>query len=203
MFVICYQFTVVLNTLITITPSLIANVIKCKEDGVDIECYRVNLTFYKDIFSIIKNFGNPFETFDLTFEAKLWYQLIITNFLSRDQNSSFLSMNDMHLICFLISRVKVNLPLTIFNYLEEKILISRENEFSFIPFWKVFSELFVQKEIVKDVHMAGLTEALETFWGKKLAGVEGLGLRRRGSEILRKNHMDISSCIFYAFDCFL
>lgn len=64
---------VILNTLITITPSLIGDVIKCKEDGVDIECYRENLNFRKDILSITKSFRNPFKAFDLTPEEKLWY----------------------------------------------------------------------------------------------------------------------------------
>lgn len=70
---------VVLNALITITLSLIANFIKCKEDGVKIEFYRANLTFRKDILSITKSSTNPSIASDLTRAEKLWYQLIITN----------------------------------------------------------------------------------------------------------------------------
>lgn len=73
-----------------------------KEDGVNIDFYMDNLRFHKDILSITKSSGNPSEASDLTPEAKLWYQLIIINFLPRDQNSSFLSMDDKQLIYFLI-----------------------------------------------------------------------------------------------------
>lgn len=153
---------VVLNTPITITPSVIIDIIKCEEDGVDIECYETNLTFHKDILFIAKSIGNPSKVSNLTHATSLWYQLIITNFLPRDQNSPFLSMDDKHLIYFIISRVKVNLHLTIFNCMKEKIMTSREVEFSFIPFGRVLSEMFVQKGIVKEIHIAGLNEVLDT-----------------------------------------
>lgn len=57
---------VALNTFIIITHSLIDDIIRCKEDGVDIECYKANLNFCNDILSITKSYGNPFEVFDLT-----------------------------------------------------------------------------------------------------------------------------------------
>lgn len=51
-------------------------------------------------------------------------------------------------------------------------MTSREGEFSFICFGRVIFELFIQKGIVKEVHMEGLTEALETSWGNKLESVK-------------------------------
>lgn len=51
-------------------------------------------------------------------------------------------------------------------------MTSRECEFSFIPFGRVLSELFIKKGIVKEVQMSGLTEALETSVENKVEDVK-------------------------------
>lgn len=107
-----------MTTPITITPSLIAYVVMCEEYGIDIEGYITNLSFLKDILSITKDSGNPSKAYDLTLAENLWYKLIITNFLPRDQNMHLLSMDDKHLMHFFISRVRANIHLTIFKYMK-------------------------------------------------------------------------------------
>ncbi|KAI5405465.1 hypothetical protein KIW84_052305 [Lathyrus oleraceus] len=96
--------SIVMNIRITITPSLIDDIINFEEDGANIEWYRTNLTFRNNIISITKSSGNPSKASDMTPIKNLWYRLIITIFLPRDQNSLFLSIDDKHLMHLLISR---------------------------------------------------------------------------------------------------
>ena len=71
---------------------------------------------------------------------------------------------DKIFILFLISKIKINLPKSIFNYLKEEITSSRE-ELSFqIPFSRVISHILHLQGVVSHIERAGLTEKLAHDW---------------------------------------
>ena len=65
-----------------------------------------------------------------------------TNLRPREKGLGWLSLDDKHLILFLVSRIKINLPQTMFNYLKEEILESREELSFLIPFGRILSLIF-------------------------------------------------------------
>lgn len=101
-------------------------------------------------------------------KAKIWHQLLVSNFQSREDALETLTYVDKYLIFFILSRTRVNYPLTIFNFLRQKMVTSHEGVSSLIPFGMVLSKLLFQQGIIENVQKDGLTEALETTWSQRL-----------------------------------
>ena len=72
-----------------------------------------------------------------------------------------LTYEDRVFIYFLVYRVRVNLPQSIFNYLRESIIASRTQHQIFIPFAKVLSILFTRGRIVEAIRQNGPEDVLE------------------------------------------
>lgn len=103
---------------------------------------------------------------------------IIFNYLSIREVGCY----NKNLLYFILSKVKLRLPLTIFNFIKSKIMASREEMSFFILYGRVLSELFSQEGIVKKVQKSGLTEALVTHWGLKLDVTESNNGQRQKSK---------------------
>ena len=72
----------------------------------------------------------------------------MSNLRPREKQLEMLTWDDKHLLLFFTKNIRVNLPLTIFNFLKEMIIISREEMTFLIPYGRVLSEFFSQLEIV-------------------------------------------------------
>lgn len=101
---------------ITIIPSLIAQTIKCEEKGSCIEQYRFNNVFSNHLLLIYVNYNNLTSPATLIPITKVWHQLLVSNLRPREKQLETLTSDDKHVLHFLIHNVKINLPLTIFNF---------------------------------------------------------------------------------------
>lgn len=162
-------WSLILGFPITITSSLIAKEIKCEDNGIYVYQYRRSKTFVtKTLELLYANFNNLASAYTLTHLAKFWHKLLVENFIPREKDLYWLTLDDNQFLCFLLMKFKVSLPLTFFNLMESKIRTSSEEISCFIPYGRVFSELFYQEGIVKEVLHSGLIENLVTLWGSKL-----------------------------------
>ena len=74
----------------------------------------------------------------------------MSNLRPREKDLEGLTWYDKHLLLFLTYNIRVNLPLTIFNYLKKMIETSREEKTFLIPYGRVLSELFNRLGMVGD-----------------------------------------------------
>ena len=74
---------------------------------------------------------------------RIGYQLLVLIFQLREGALKTLTYDDKHLIIFILSRTKVKLPLTIFNFLRKKIIASYEGISFLLPFGIILSECFL------------------------------------------------------------
>lgn len=159
---------------ITITLALVAKTIKCKKTSVYMDMYNRISPFLEDIsMKMLAISNNLASVSSLLPKEKIWHQRLVSNIQPREQDLETLTYDDKHLIFFILSRIKVNLPITILNFMKKKIISSHEGIPFLIPFGRVLSELFHQEGIMKKVHDAGLTKALDTHWSLKLEVAEG------------------------------
>lgn len=79
-----------------------------------------------------------------------------------------LAFDDKQFLYFILLKRKVNLPLTIFRYLNEKIPTSCKGKVFLHSFWKYLFKLFTLKGIVKKIRKIGFTNVIETVYGSKL-----------------------------------
>ncbi|CAJ2669880.1 unnamed protein product [Trifolium pratense] len=164
--------TRVLGCSITITPTDIAELIRCSEKGIDIEKYRYNSGLEPSIIRKLYDFsGNKTETKSLKPVANLWYKILVSNFMPKEETGLALTI-DKHFLYFIMMKQKINLPLTIFNYMKSCIEISRKGNLDFIPYGRVISELLNQRGIVKKARCSRITDYLAKSWGSPLQTVE-------------------------------
>lgn len=153
---------------------MIAKIIQCKENGVCMDMYSRTSPFIDNIPpKILTNLYNLASVSSLLPEEKIWHQLVVSNIQPREKDLDTLTYEDKLFILFFLSRIKVNLPLTIFNFTNKIIIFSHDIMYFIIPIRRVLSELFVQEGIVKKVQDVSLTKALETHWTLKLEVVKG------------------------------
>lgn len=127
------------------------------------DMYPRTSLFLEDIpYKILATNNNLASVSSFLPKAKIWHQLLVSNIQPHEDALEALSYDDKHLIFFIFSRIKVNLPLTIFNFLKKKIIASHEEISFLIPFGIVLFELLHQEGIIEKVQEAGLTDVLET-----------------------------------------
>ena len=160
----CQILSVVYGSHVVINSKIISQAINCEEDGVTVEIYRHNNIFVNLMHIIYGSKGLDESPSTLTPMAKVWYQIMGTNLRPREKGTRWLSSDDKHFILFLVSRTKINLPLSMFNYLKEEILLSREELSFLIPFGRVLSMILVQQGVVTHVQQAGLIDKLVPDW---------------------------------------
>ena len=147
-----------------INSKIISQAIYCEEDGITVEIWRHSNNSAND-FQIIYGSKGPSESpYTLSPMAKVWYQIMGTNLRPRENGTGWLSSDDKHFILILVSKTKINLPLSMFNYLKEEILSSREELSFLIPFGRVLSMILVQQGVVTHVQQAGLIDKLVPDW---------------------------------------
>ena len=126
--------SIVFGNPITITPATIAAVIGCTQTGVTVEGHRFNSPLIENANTIFDLFVwyQPTNLNNFQPIAKVWFELVLSNFRPRGINLDTLTHDDRLLIHLLVNRERVNLPQTIFNHLRYSIVVSREEYHSFI-----------------------------------------------------------------------
>jgi hypothetical protein len=161
--------TTVIGCQITITPLLIAQVIGCDEEGIDIEKYKYNSPLTSSVNKQLYDFSdNKAETSSLKPIINLWYKILASNLMPKPEHTRLALNIDKHFLYFLKLRVKINLPITIFNYMKSCIEMSQIGKSGFIPYGRVISELLIHQGIVKKAKCGRLTNCLATSWGSPL-----------------------------------
>lgn len=154
---------------ISITHALIAKAIIWEEVGVHVGLFPRKSSYLERIPNkILATNDNLADVSSLLPKANIWHQLLVSNFQPREDALETPTFVDKHLIYFILSRTRVNLPLTICNFLRHKIIASYEGVSSLIPFGRVLFELFFQKDIIENMQELGLAEPLETTWSQRL-----------------------------------
>ncbi|KAI5448356.1 hypothetical protein KIW84_015688 [Lathyrus oleraceus] len=144
-----------------ITLSLIAKAINYEDNGVYVEQYIRSNPFLTIIPKwILTNLYKSANASFLSPMEKIWHQQLVSNLLLREKDMDLLTYDDSHLLFLILMRVRVSVPLSIFNLIKSKIIAFREEMYFFDPYGQVLSELFSQEGSVKNVQKASLTEAL-------------------------------------------
>ena len=160
----CVILSVVSGFPIMINSHVIAQAIECEEDGNTVEGFRGKPIFASHIHIIYGYEGPTNSPSTLIPRAKVWYQIMGTNLRPREKGNASMSVSDRLFILFLISKIRINLPESILNYLKEEIVSSRE-ELSFnIPFSRVISHILHLQGVISHVEKAGLTQKLVPDW---------------------------------------
>ena len=133
-----------------ITPSLIALTINCEEFGSCVEHYESNNVYANHLYLLYANKNNLASPASLRSIPKFWFQLLVSNLRPREKDLEGLTWYDKHLLLFLTYNMRVNLPLTIFNFLKKMIETSREEKTFLIPYGRDLSELFNKLGMVGD-----------------------------------------------------
>ncbi|KAI5398766.1 hypothetical protein KIW84_064228 [Lathyrus oleraceus] len=114
--------------------------------------YSRTIPFIDDIPSkILANLNKIGSVSSLLPMVKMWNQQLVPNIQPREEDLDLITYDDKHFLFFFMYRVKVNLPLTILNFMKKIIIASHEGMSFLIPFGRVPYELFVQEGIVKEV----------------------------------------------------
>ncbi|MCI07828.1 hypothetical protein A2U01_0028897, partial [Trifolium medium] len=156
---------------ITITPSSITDAIRCPHHGEDIEKYRNNSPFAKDIGKLLSESYD--KTKDITLGIRIWHMLIINNLLPRSLTPESISLDDKHLLLFLFQKTRINLPLIIFNHLKSTIIASRKGNIYSIPYGRVLSILFHKEGMTQKGQKLGSVKASALSWGNELIATMG------------------------------
>ena len=91
-------------------------------------------------------------------KEKIWHQPLVSNIQPREDALETLTCDDKHVIFFILSRIKDNLPLNIFKFLKKQIITSHEGISFLIPFGRVLSELFHKEGIIEKVQEVSLSQ---------------------------------------------
>lgn len=94
----------------------------------------------------------------------------MSNLRPKEKQLETVTSDDKHLLYFFIHNVKINLPITSFNFLMEMVVTSREEIILLIQYRRVISEFFSQLGIIKRIKKEGLTAEVE--WSQKFEYVE-------------------------------
>ncbi|KAI5390121.1 hypothetical protein KIW84_075445 [Lathyrus oleraceus] len=112
---------------ITLTPALIVKAIVCEEVRVHMDIYPRTSPFLEAIPNKILATKNNLESASsLLPMERIGYQLLVLIFQLLEDALEILTNVNKHLIFFILSRTRVNLPLIIFNFLRKKIIASHE-----------------------------------------------------------------------------
>ena len=160
----CVILSVVSGFPVMINSYIISQAIECEEAGKTVESFRGNNLFANHMHLIYGYEGPDTSPSTLTSMAKVWYQIMGTNLRPREKGAGYMSAMDKLFILFLISKIKINLPKSIFNYLKEEIISSREKLSFQIPYSRVISHIFHLLGVVSHIKQAGLTKNLVVDW---------------------------------------
>lgn len=125
---------------ITITPTSIANEIKCEDEGVTLDMLFLDSSFPPHL--IFDNLSDLSKVSNLNFVPSNWYQILILNFLPNKKNLEFLDIDEKVFALLLNSGLKINLSHIMFEYLKTILISFHEWKSCFIPYGWVLSELF-------------------------------------------------------------
>jgi hypothetical protein len=102
-----------------LSSSLVAKVLQCPNDKLNIDNFTYNSVYNAGIFKhIFVSLENIDKTINLSY-------LIVSNFMSRNTNMNKLNWDNKHLIYFLLRNHLVNRPIIILNWLRTCIIASR------------------------------------------------------------------------------
>lgn len=120
---------------ISITPTLISKAIVCDKVRFLMDMYpRTSPFLDRTLDKILASENNLASVSCHLPKAKIWHQLLVSNFHTWEDMLETLTYVDNHLILFILSRTRVNLHLKIFNFLRQKMVASHERVTSLIPF---------------------------------------------------------------------
>lgn len=158
----------VIGVPVTITPKCIAKVIKCSEEGIDIEKYLYCNDLRPKVLRKLYDFsGGRTETKDLKPIVQQLFQIQVCNFMPKEGKHPTLTIDRVFLF-FLLRKYKINLPLTIFNHMKSCIELSKQGNIDFIPYGRVITMLITHLEVVKKTRYRHLTEYLAPSWTSPL-----------------------------------
>ena len=142
---------------ITTTPFTIAIAIGCENIGVTVEYVKSWYIISEQLISLHNTSTSyePINPENLLPIPKAWFKLLLTNFRPREENKDILFYDDWVFIFLLMDQMRINLPRTIFNFLQKSIIVSRNQTKSYIPFGRVLSEIFFKEGIVEFVRRNG------------------------------------------------
>lgn len=104
---------------ITLTHALIDNTPICEETGVYMDMYPRISSFLEYIPDKILATNNIASVSSLLPKEKIWHQPLVSNIQPREDALETLTCDDKHIIFFILSRIKDNLPLNIFKFLKK------------------------------------------------------------------------------------
>lgn len=124
------------------------------------------MLFWEPSFPLHLIFNNPSnqsKVSNLSSMESVQYQILISNFLSKNKNLDSLDIDEKTFLLLLNSYLKINLPHVMFEYLKMTLISFYEGNSCFIRYGHVLSELFIQQVVQKI-----MVEATSQFWGGKL-----------------------------------
>ena len=146
------------------TFSSIAEAIKCAQTGVTVDEFHHYYYLYKDLCEIFhpvnstQDSNSPEGLLDIT---KHWYIVLINNIRPRKVDQNVVNHDDKVFLYFVLNKIRVNLPQTIFNYLKNCVDISRGQFKSYIPYGRILSALIFKEGLMEIFQRLGPRYAIE------------------------------------------
>lgn len=149
---------------IRITRTSIAYTIKCNDGGSIVENYRFNNKYegnqILDFLDMVNQASGTSSPLALRPVARFWHQVLLLNIRPREKYTKVLTKEDNYFMFFLGFKNCINLPKTIFNYLKETILASRNQTIFLNPYGRVLYEFLIRAGIVDRVSNEMFVDAL-------------------------------------------
>lgn len=146
---------------IIITPISISNATNCEEEGTFMD--MLFWDSYLPSHIIFEDLSDLSKVSNINSTELVWYHLLISNFLPKNKDPTSLDIDEKYFLLLLNSDLKIDLPQVMFEYLKITLTSFKEGKSSFIPYGRVFCELFIQQGV-----KITMTEVKTQLWGDKL-----------------------------------
>ena len=152
-------FSCIFGIPLNITPFTIARAIGCKNTGFTVDYIKSRYLINEELTSLHNTSSGyePLNPENLLLVPKTLFKLLLTNFLPRGRIKDVLTHDDRVFIFLLMTRMRVNLPQTIFDFLLKTITNFKNGDFikPCVPFGRVLSEIFFLEGIVDGIKKTG------------------------------------------------
>src|SRR4051812_43321029 len=157
---------------ISITPTTIANLMRCNNFGETFDDNCFNMTTHLLLRTLMDN-----DSFSAKV-IRIWHQMLVGNFHPRKHDENSIMVEDLEFILCGLQGKKINFPLMIFKGLVEAVSMAANHQgnVTCLPYGRFLSYIFLKKGIVRRMRTSGSIDMFEAE-SLPVLSLEGLDQR--------------------------